>query len=102
MKLVDPVYIAGPMTGTPDWNFPKFHQVSNALREAGRTVVNPAENFGGRTDLPWETYLRLAIQQVAMCNSIVMLPGWEESKGARLEYLVADSLGIPITHWTDA
>jgi hypothetical protein len=52
------IYIAGPMTGLVEHNFPAFHAAADRLRKAGWDAVNPAENFGGRTDLPRETYLR--------------------------------------------
>ena len=37
------IYIAGPMTGRPDLNFPAFHAAATTLRDAGFDVVNPAE-----------------------------------------------------------
>jgi hypothetical protein len=89
-----PLYLAGKMTGVPDWNFPLFHRVALALRQRGWDVVNPAENFDGDTSLSWETYLRHAVKQVSDCGAIGLLPGWEDSKGARLEALVAHSLGL--------
>jgi hypothetical protein len=88
------IYVAGPMTGHADCNFPAFHAAAARLREAGFEVVNPAENFGGRTDLPRETYLRADVILVAQCEAIAMLPGWEDSRGARLEYLLARELSM--------
>jgi len=90
------IYIAGPMTGLPELNFPAFHAAAARLREAGWEAVNPAENFGGRTDMPRETYLRADIILLAQCGAIAMLPGWQESRGAKLEYLLARELGMPI------
>ena len=90
------IYIAGPMTGVPEHNFPAFHAAAERLRQAGWEVVNPAENFGGQTDLPRETYLRADVALLVTCNAIAMLPGWENSQGAKLEYLLARELGMPV------
>ena len=88
------VYIAGPMTGVPEYNFPAFHAAAARLRQAGWDVVNPAENFGGRTDLPRETYMRLDVSLMTTCVAVALLPGWHESRGALLEYLLARELGM--------
>ena len=95
------VYLAGPMTGLADFNFPAFHAAAAALRAAGWDVVNPAENFGGRTDLPRETYLRADIVLLVECDAIAMLPGWRKSRGARLEYVIAHELGLGLLHSMD-
>jgi hypothetical protein len=87
------VYIAGPMSGMgPDYNYPAFHAAAATLRAEGYHVVNPAEQFGGNQSLPWRTYLRHAVRQVAKCDAIAVLPGWETSNGARLEAAVAIAL----------
>ena len=90
------IYIAGPMTGLPEHNFPAFHAAAARLREAGWEAVNPAENFGGRTDLPRETYLRADVALLVACEAIAVLPGWDESRGAKLEYLIACELGMMV------
>ena len=90
------IYVAGPMTGLSEHNFPTFHAAAARLREAGWEAVNPAESFGGRTDMPRETYLRADIILLAQCEAIAMLPGWQESRGAKLEYLLARELGMLI------
>jgi hypothetical protein len=88
------VYLAGPMTGLPDFNFPAFHATARRWRAAGWRVLNPAENFGGDTTLLREQYLRLAVVQLTECDAIALLPDWQGSAGARLEYLIAWSLGL--------
>ena len=90
------IYIAGPMTGLPEHNFPAFHAAAKRLRQAGWEAVNPADNFGGRTDLPRESYLRADIELLAQCDAVAMLPGWEDSRGAKLEYLMAWELSMPV------
>lgn len=91
------VYISGPMRGYPDHNYPAFNEAANLLLQYGYDVVNPAENFKGRTDLPQETYLRVDVGVMAeRCNAIYFLPGWQNSAGARLEWMVAKALGFSV------
>lgn len=89
------IYIAGPMTGHVDFNYPAFFSAANTLRSAGFEVQCPAEN-----DLPypqeWHVYLRHAIKQLVDCDAVATLPSWEHSKGARLEVLIAERLGMTV------
>ena len=65
------IYIAGPMTGQPEFNFPAFHAVAARLRQAGAEAINPAESFGGRTDLPRASYIRADMILLAQCQAII-------------------------------
>jgi len=87
-------YIAGPMTGYEDFNYPAFNHASNVLDIMGLSHINPAANFSGDQSLTWDTYLRQAVRQVAECTGLVLLDGWTESRGARLEALLAGGLGL--------
>lgn len=93
-------YIAGPMTGYPEFNHPAFHAKAAELRATGETVINPAEidaEIG--LDQPWDTYLRRDLILLAEhCNKIVLLDGWEKSKGACLERHVGEKLGMTIVY----
>jgi hypothetical protein len=88
------IYVAGPMTGMPEHNFPAFHAAAERFRAAGWRVVNPAENFHGRTDLSRSTYLRVDLILLAQCDAIALLSGWERSAGATLEAVVAAEIGL--------
>lgn len=44
----------------------------------------------------WLGYMRMAIAQMMMCDSVTVLPGWSESKGANIEVDLALALGIPV------
>lgn len=90
------VYVSGPMSGMQAHNFPAFHDAAKKLTEAGYDVINPAENFGGRTDLSRPEYMRLDIEHVLQADGIALLPGWDKSAGAMLEVAIAQELDIPI------
>lgn len=90
------LYVSGPMTGRPDFNYPAFNAMAAKLRLAGHTVFNPAENFGGDTSRARAEYMRLDIQMVLMAEAVVVLDGWEHSRGARLEVAIARELGIDV------
>lgn len=89
------IYISGPMTGLPDLNFPAFHAAAAALRAVGLQALNPAELDHG-FDPAWDVCLRGDIVALVGCNSILMLDGWMQSKGARLERHIAVQLGMPV------
>lgn len=84
-------YVAGPMTGLPLMNFPAFNAAAAALRADGWTVVNPVE-INGDPEADRVVCLRADIRELLDCDTIALLPGWENSKGARLESHVADEL----------
>lgn len=87
------IYIAGPMSNLPDLNYPTFNAMAARLRAEGHEVVNPAEN----PEPPcgsWAGYMRMSVTQVATCEAVALLPGWEQSKGARLEHHIAKELQL--------
>ena len=92
------IYLSGPMSGLPGLNFPTFHSMTASLRAVGHTVTNPAEiNPEGGT---WTDCMRRDIAALMDCDTVATLPGWEHSKGARLEVLIAERLAVtvPGTH----
>lgn len=93
------LYIAGPMSGLPDYNYPAFHAAEAGLRAAGHETLNPATNPEQDS---WEGYMRAAIAQVIQAEAIAFLPGSHNSRGARLELNLADALGMearPLNEW---
>lgn len=93
------VYVAGPMTGYPDFNYPAFDAAERALLDHGYGVFNPtrAEEFNdtGKSQ-EWAWYMRHALRMVVSADALAILPGWEDSRGARLEVQVAQALGMPV------
>lgn len=94
------LYVAGPMTGLPGFNYDAFNSAADDLRDHGYSVENPAEtddddclDDGGPT---WDWYMRQALVMVLRADGIAVLPGWECSRGARLEVDVAHALRLPV------
>ena len=86
MKL----YIAGPMTGYNEYNYPAFNDAEKLLKSVGYEVLNPArQGFG----LEYHDYLKLALADVFECDGIALLRNWDESPGALAEVALADCLG---------
>ena len=86
MKL----YLAGPMSGLPNFNYDLFGLATLMLRERGHEVHSPHEGHDkdpGEEDYSY--YLISGIEKLLRCDAIVLLPGYEASKGAILELHIA-------------
>lgn len=115
------LYTAGPMTGRPQFNYPAFIAMAASLRAAGYEVVSPAElddpddkaaalaspdghmlNYTGQTRKTWGDFLARDVKLLADdgIEGIVVLPGWESSRGARLETFVGRAMcNLPVYTW---
>jgi hypothetical protein len=90
------VYLSGPMTGIPEFNYPAFTCAAAKLRDSGMQVFNPAESFSGDTTKPYDAYMREDIRALLDVEAVYVLDGWEKSTGAVTEVLTALSLNLPI------
>ena len=113
------VYLAGPMRGIPNFNFPAFFEAEAQLVALGHTVFNPARrdndvhgtdiskgNLTGDETIAAKDHgfnLRDALGAdlsfiCAEADAIALLPNWEKSKGANAEKATADALGLEILY----
>ena len=92
------VYLSGPMSGRPEFNFPAFHAAASALRAKGFEVANPAEiePTGEKT---WANCMKADIKALCDCCTVALLPGWEDSKGANIEARLAIQLGMRVVEF---
>jgi hypothetical protein len=100
------IYVAGPMSTVQDHNYPEFFAVANELRALGHEVINPAETNGATLEeaiadvlnnpMGWKDYMRIDLRSITQVEALCLLPGWQNSKGARLEVTVAKELGLPL------
>lgn len=93
-------YIAGPMTGIEDYNYPAFHAAEAMLRERypDDEIINPATQFDGDQTLPRVVYLRRAVENVLRADRVFTLDRWITSDGACLEVLIARQIGVEVWH----
>lgn len=84
------VFISGKMTGLPNYNRDEFNRMEKLLVMMGHTVLNPACLPDGLTQ---NEYLQICISMLSVCDVIVMLDNWGNSKGATTEKNYADATG---------
>lgn len=94
------LYLAGPMTGFEDFNFPAFNKMAAELRARGYAVENPAEH-GVVEGADWADYMAYDLTRLGLCGQVAVLPGWENSKGAQLEVHIARELGMTVVNAHD-
>ena len=96
------LYVSGPMTGIPEFNYPAFADACIRLRAEGHTVISPHEvNPQDGSEHEWAWYMRRDLVALMDADAIVVLPGWEDSRGALLETHVATALGMPLYALSD-
>jgi hypothetical protein len=113
------VYLAGPMRGHANFNFPAFHEAEELLKSQGHEVFSPAradmerhgadisasnpfgdEDLAG-TEHGFDLRVALGIDLAWICahaEAIALMPGWEKSKGAKAEKATADALDLAVIH----
>lgn len=86
-------YIAGPMRGLQDFNFPAFDEAKQKLESNGFDVVSPADidrrqglclKADGTIDS--RGHARRDVAEILTCSHMLLLPGWEHSIGATAEF----------------
>lgn len=85
------IYLAGPMTGLPDRNYPLFHRAAAYLRERDHFVYNPAERPFDNLRSAFAAYSSFILH---VADTIVLLPGHMSSIGATAERSLARAVGL--------
>jgi len=102
-------YLAGPMRGYPDYNFPAFDAAKKDVETLGFHPVSPAdldrlhEGWGAVPPAEWTPTTENASEMIWRdlralhgCDAIYLLRGWKRSTGARVEESFARFLELEI------
>jgi len=98
MKLV---YVAGPFRAASAWdieqNIRSAEELALELWRRGVAVICPHTNtrfFQGAA--PDEVWLKGTLEMLKRCDAVMLVAGWEQSSGSRVEVKVAKELNIPV------
>lgn len=92
-------YLAGPMSGLPECNFPAFERAARELRLWGFEIASPHDIDHGETpetqgQLSYSIYMKAGIKLLMECDGIIMIDGWTHSRGAMAEFNIAVACGM--------
>lgn len=98
-------YMAGPMSGLPDYNYPAFTENCAVLRGYGIKILSPHEE-------PWPPlademtknhlwdYMMAATRELLeRADGIILIPGWCWNKGALKELDIVREAYLPVWYY---
>lgn len=113
------LYIAGPMTGIKEFNYPEFLRAEEKLAAVGFQVFSPhridelfpiacghseirlgirqlarVEGCEDCASRNWQWYMRKAVVMLAGCDNMALLPRWQISRGAKVEHDLGVAIGM--------
>jgi len=92
------IYISGKYSGNIDENIALARKVAIEVWESGGVALTPHLNtahFEQDCSCTYGDYMRGDLELLSKCDAILMLPGWEDSRGASRELARARIEMIP-------
>ena len=95
------LYISGPINGN-NQHIEQFEKAEKHYKSKGFDVINPVKLAkildGSGEKIEEIRYMGFDLFHLSLSNAMVILPGYEQSKGCKHEILFANEYGIPIYH----
>ena len=86
-------------------NIMEARKIAVNLWEQGFTVQCPQMNTAhfevDTKKVSYDDWLKGDLEMEMRCDAVIMLPGWKDSKGSKLEHELAEKYQIPIYYWPD-
>lgn len=96
------IYIAGPISGMPQYNRKAFEHAKGILKAGGYIPVSPLDFVPeGEEEKPYVHYIKQGLDLLDSCQAALFLPGWRRSPGARIERIFARREGKAIYQLTE-
>lgn len=101
------IYVAGKFTG------PTAREIAQNIRRAEECGIAVAQQLGAMPLIPHANTAHFhgtmtagfwydgTLELLRRCDEIVMLPGWQDSKGAREEYALAKERNLAVWLFVD-
>lgn len=94
------VYISGPITGIENYKN-NFKIAEKKINESNIvTAVNPTKL--NKENDSWNHCMKNCIAALLECDEILFIDGWDKSKGARIEFMIATAMGIPMHRFSES
>jgi len=103
-------YISGPISGVANATV-IFYEAEEALLKEGYEIFNPmsivspweddmldegASESGSLVPAVWVYFMKKGLKMLLECDCLVLLPGYEDSKGSMIEKKLAEDLYLPV------
>lgn len=92
------LYISGPMTGIPNFNYDAFDEAEGVLENLGYGAVNPAR-MDQEMGITGDSYQDLLARDLSAIltdpevEGVCLIDGWRNSRGSTLEAYIAQQAG---------
>lgn len=95
------IYLSGKITGLEKEVYTKqFARAESFYKTSGFDVINPVTIgeavLKNNPKAKWNDFMQEDLKALRTCTHIVLLEGWEESKGAKMEKAEAEKMGLEI------
>lgn len=91
------LFISGPISGLPYKEAAiRFNEYALLAHQIGFEPVNPIRLCD--YSWPWWRCMVVCLWHLLWCDAVLMLRGWDMSRGARIEHKVSEILGKVIMY----
>lgn len=97
-------YLAGKMTGLPNFGYDVFEEACKDLRSIGLEISSPHEkehheSVVARGKRPYAYYLAHGLMLLMKCDAIILMRNWSDSHGAKIELNAALDLNKSVFYY---